>query len=63
MIAQRELDEASCQLVDPTTYANCSRDEIDQLSAIHAALEKKVAELEENWLELEMAIEELGIRL
>jgi ATP-binding cassette subfamily F protein 3 len=63
MIAQRELDEASCQLADPTTYANCSRDEIDQLSAIHAALEKKVAELEENWLELEMAIEELGIRL
>lgn len=56
-IAQKELTEANRRLADPATYANCSRDEIDQLSAIHATLEKKVTELEENWLELEMAIE------
>lgn len=56
-IAQRELDEASRQLADPATYANYTRDEIDQLSIIHATLEKKVAELEENWLELEIALE------
>lgn len=57
-IAQRELDEASRQLADPATYTNRSRNEVDQLSAIHATLEKKVAELEENWLELEIALEE-----
>lgn len=57
-IAQRELTEANRRLADPATYANCSRDEIDQLSTIHATLEQKVAELEEDWLELEMALEE-----
>ncbi|MBS0299015.1 MAG: ATP-binding cassette domain-containing protein [Proteobacteria bacterium] len=57
-IAQRELAEANRRLADPATYANCSREEIDQLSTTHAALEKKVAELEENWLKLEMAMEE-----
>jgi ATP-binding cassette subfamily F protein 3 len=57
-IAQRELNEANRQLADPVTYTKLSRDEIDQLSAIHATLEKKVAELEESWLELEMAMEE-----
>jgi len=57
-IAQRELDEANRQLADPVTYANRSRDEIDQISAIHATLEKKIADLEEGWLELEMAMEE-----
>ena len=57
-VAQKELDEASRQLADPTIYANRSRDEIDRLSAMHATLENKVAELEESWLELEMALEE-----
>jgi ATP-binding cassette, subfamily F, member 3 len=57
-IAQKELAEASRQLADPATYTSRSRDEVDQLSATHATLEKKVAELEENWLELEMAMEE-----
>lgn len=57
-IAQKELNEASRQLADPATYANRSRDDIDRLSAIHATLQEKVAELEESWLELEMAIEE-----
>lgn len=55
--AQRELDEASRQLADPATYVNRSRDEIDQLNTIRATLEKKVNELEESWLELELAME------
>ncbi|SEF41577.1 ATP-binding cassette, subfamily F, member 3 [Nitrosomonas ureae] len=57
-IAQKELTEANRRLADPATYANCSRNEIDQLSETLVTLEKKVAELEENWLELEMALEE-----
>ncbi len=57
-IAQKELTEVNRRLADPATYTNCSREEIDRLSTIHATLEKKVAELEENWLELEMAMEE-----
>ena len=57
-IAQKELAEANRQLADPATYIQCTRDEIDKLSAIHANLENKVAELEENWLALEMAMEE-----
>ena len=56
--AQRELAEANRRLADPATYTNCPREEIDRLSTLHAALEEKVAELEENWLELEMAMEE-----
>ncbi|MEK7303032.1 MAG: ATP-binding cassette domain-containing protein [Pseudomonadota bacterium] len=55
--AQRELDEASRQLADPATYVNRSRDEINQLNTIRATLEKKVNELEESWLELELAME------
>jgi ATP-binding cassette subfamily F protein 3 len=57
-IAQKELAEANRRLADPTTYTNYSRNEIDQLSAARAILEKKIMELEENWLELEMAMEE-----
>jgi len=57
-IAQKELAEANRQLADPATYIHCTRDEIDKLSAIHTNLENKVAELEENWLALEMAMEE-----
>lgn len=57
-IAQKELAEANRQLADPATYANCSRNEIDQLSETLVKLEKKVMELEESWLELEMALEE-----
>lgn len=56
--AQKELTEANRRLADPVTYTNCPREEIDRLSTLHAALEEKVAELEENWLELEMAMEE-----
>ncbi len=57
-IAQKELAEARRQLGDSATYAQRTREEIDQLSAVHAALEEKIAELEENWLALEMALEE-----
>lgn len=57
-VAQKELDEARRQLADPAIYVNRSRDEVDQLSAVHATLENKVAELEESWLELEIALEE-----
>jgi len=57
-IAQKELAEANRQLADPATYTNRTRDEIDKLSAIHTNLENRVAELEENWLALEMAMEE-----
>lgn len=58
IVAQKELDEARRQLADPAIYTNRSRDEVDQLSAVHATLENKLAELEESWLELEMALEE-----
>lgn len=58
VIAQKELAEASRQLADPSTYSNCTLDEIDKLSEIHANLEKRVAEIEEDWLKLEMAMEE-----
>lgn len=57
-VAQKELEVASCKLADPATYVNCSREQVDQLSEIHAALQKKIAELEESWLELASALEE-----
>jgi ATP-binding cassette subfamily F protein 3 len=56
--AQAELAEVNRQLADPATYVNPDRDEIIKLNALHATFEKKVAELEESWLELEMAMEE-----
>ncbi|MBI5437112.1 MAG: ATP-binding cassette domain-containing protein [Nitrosomonadales bacterium] len=58
--AQAELAAVNRQLADPATYANPDRDKINQLNALHASLEAKVAELEESWLELEMAMEEGG---
>ncbi|SFK44345.1 ATP-binding cassette, subfamily F, member 3 [Nitrosomonas aestuarii] len=57
-ITQKELAAINRLLADPATYTSRSREEIDQLSVVHATLEKKVAELEEGWLELEMALEE-----
>jgi ATP-binding cassette subfamily F protein 3 len=56
--AQAELAEVNRQLADPATYTNPDRDEIIKLNALHTTVEKKVAELEESWLELEMAMEE-----
>ena len=58
--AQAELAAINRQLADPATYSKLNRDEISQLNAVHATLEKKVADLEESWLELEMAMEEGG---
>ena len=57
---QTELAAVNRQLADPSTYANPDRDKINQLNTQHASLESKVAELEESWLELEMAMEEGG---
>ncbi|MBL8497178.1 ABC transporter ATP-binding protein [Nitrosomonas sp. JL21] len=56
-IAQKELAEINRQLADPATYMSCSRSQINQLSALNSELTQKVAELEENWLELEMSLE------
>ena len=56
--AQAELAAVNMQLADPATYANPDRAKVSQLNAEHARLQAKVAELEEGWLELEMAKEE-----
>jgi ATP-binding cassette subfamily F protein 3 len=56
--AQTELSEINRQLADPATYAKSSGDEIGCLNAKRESLETKAAELEESWLELEMALEE-----
>jgi ATP-binding cassette, subfamily F, member 3 len=58
--AQAELAAVDQQLADPATYANPDRAKVNQLNAEHARLAAKVAELEEGWLELEMAKEEAG---
>ncbi|BBE51054.1 putative ABC transporter ATP-binding protein YheS [Ferriphaselus amnicola] len=55
--AQAELTAVNQQLADPATYTNPDRDKLTQLNADRAKLESKVAELEEAWLELEMAKE------
>ena len=54
---QIELVIVTNKLADPATYDNLPRNEVDKLNALHATLEQKVAELEESWLELEMANE------
>ena len=56
--AQTELTAVNEQLADPETYANPDRAKVEKLNADHARLQAKVAELEEAWLELEMAKEE-----
>lgn len=56
--AQAELTAVNSKLADPDTYANPNRDKISQLNTLHASLEAKIAELEESWLELEMAMDE-----
>ncbi len=56
--AQTELAEINRQLGDPATYSECSSDFIADLNARREKLESKVAELEENWLELEISLEE-----
>jgi ATP-binding cassette, subfamily F, member 3 len=56
--AQAELAVVNRQLADPATYASPDRNKISELNSAHAKLQAKVAELEESWLELEMAIGE-----
>nr|AOO54634.1 ABC transporter [uncultured bacterium] len=56
--AQTELAAVDQQLADPDTYANPDRAKVEKLNTEHARLQAKVAELEEAWLELEMAKEE-----
>jgi len=56
--AQTELAAVNEQLADPETYANPDRAKVEKLNADHARLQSKVVELEEAWLELEMAKEE-----
>ena len=56
--AQAELAAVNRQLADPATYASPDRDRISELNAAHARLEARVAELEESWLELEIAMGE-----
>ena len=56
--AQAELAAVNEQLADPATYASPDRDKISELNTAHARLQTKVAELEEDWLALEMALEE-----
>jgi len=55
--AQTELAAVNRQLADPATYASPDHNKISELNTAHANLEAKVAELEESWLELEMAME------
>ncbi|MGE5027409.1 MAG: ribosomal protection-like ABC-F family protein [Betaproteobacteria bacterium] len=56
--AQAELSEINRKLADPVTYVDAAGDEISELNARRERLEARVAELEESWLELEMALEE-----
>jgi len=56
--AQAELMDINRQLGDPATYTECSSDFIADLNVRRERLERKVAELEESWLELEMSLEE-----
>jgi ATP-binding cassette subfamily F protein 3 len=56
--AQTELTEINRQLGDPATYSDCSGDFIAKLNARREIVQAKVDELEESWLELEMALEE-----
>jgi ATP-binding cassette subfamily F protein 3 len=56
--AQTELSTVNERLADPGTYVNPDRAKVEKLNADHARLQAKVAELEEAWLELEMAKEE-----
>jgi ATP-binding cassette subfamily F protein 3 len=56
--AQAELAEINQKLADPATYESPDSDEICRLNARRESLETRVAELEESWLELEMALEE-----
>ncbi len=55
--AQTELAGINAQLGDPVTYSDCSSDFIADLNARRERVQARVDELEEGWLELEMALE------
>src|SRR5574340_566422 len=55
---QADLGEINRQLADPALYQNPDPERIDSLNAQREALEARMAQLEESWLELEMALEE-----
>jgi ATP-binding cassette subfamily F protein 3 len=55
--AQTELGEINTQLGDPASYAEGNSDLVAKLNARRVALEAKVAELEEGWLEMQMSLE------
>ncbi|MDP1941107.1 MAG: ABC transporter ATP-binding protein, partial [Gallionella sp.] len=55
--AQAELTEINAQLGDPATYASCSNDFIASLNSRREIVQARVDELEEGWLELELALE------
>ena len=57
-LAQTALAETQQRLADPATYANPADPIIGQLNQTRETLEKKIATLEEAWLELEMALED-----
>lgn len=56
--AQAELAGVSEQLADPGLYQDPDPQLIESLNQRREALEARVAQLEESWLELEMALEE-----
>ncbi|MDD2720084.1 MAG: ATP-binding cassette domain-containing protein [Gallionella sp.] len=55
---QAELAEINAKLGDPATYTECGSDVIATLNARREVVQARVDELEEGWLELEMALEE-----
>ncbi len=58
--AQTKLAETQQRLADPTTYANPADPAIAQFNQARDTLEKKIATLEEAWLELELALDGAG---
>jgi ATP-binding cassette subfamily F protein 3 len=56
--AQADLTEINAQLGDPATYSDCSGDFIAKLNARREIVQARVDEMEEGWLELEMALED-----
>ena len=55
-LAQTAANGIQERLADPMTYQMPDATVIDQLNAEREALERKIAALEESWLELEAAL-------
>ena len=56
--AQADLTETNRQLADPALYQDPDQALVESLNQQRENLEARVAQLEEDWLELEMALEE-----